>query len=194
MSDSLKGKLVILFIFGLALVAVVAALWYRYEQTRRTLGYWGPENAALLKSSAEAELIELAPPNAPIDAQSETLEVDGQRRRIVRRVDITRARGLVNVRNALTLDASYGWDTAATNCHSDWDYALRLTDGPQEVVLLLDMQCGQVRPLDGSKAAHIDPILDGLREFFSEQFPPAEPQASPDAPAKSPAVGEQGRS
>jgi hypothetical protein len=100
---------------GLALFAV----WFQWGQTRRCLAFFGPEAARRIQSAPRAELW--------------SLEADGASVRASRRLDVSRAPGLVHLRRGLIEDVNYRWaaDDARTalplpaEC---WDEAIAFFD------------------------------------------------------------------
>ena len=166
-----NGKLVIVVIFGLALAAAVFAMWHRYSQTRRALDFWGSETAELVTRAPRVELLRLAPGTAESGADGgESLVVQGIALRVLDRRDVTAARGILNVRYALTIDRNYDWQPATADCRVQWDYALRFVDGPRHTTLVFSHNCRLAARADRAGEVAIDPIVDALWTFFEEQW------------------------
>jgi hypothetical protein len=167
----LQGKLVVVMIFLVATLAAVFAIWYRYSQTYRAVQFWGAPTAKLIARAPEAEVLWLGPFEA--DSVGETLEVDGHRVSVLARQDASDvhvARGILNVRNALGVNASFDWE-ALDKCSPTWQYAIRLADGTNDVTLLLSLDCPRARRLDRPGEVSVAPIAESLRGFFEERFP-----------------------
>ena len=172
-SKPIRGKLTILFIFGLAAVAAGAAQWFSYQQTHRTQQLWGTPAAVLIARAPRIEALRLGSKAA--GEPPETIQVDGARLFVLARKDTSdkdKAPGISNVRHALRMDASFDWDVAPSDCQPLWDYALRFADDEGQVTLLFALNCRLVRQLEnGQQATLIESTTEGLKEFFGEQFP-----------------------
>jgi hypothetical protein len=71
------------------------AVWFQWGQTRRCLGFFGPEITRQIQSAAGVELWWLEPGSAGP--------------RVIRRQDVSRAAGLVHLRRGLIEDRNYVW-------------------------------------------------------------------------------------
>lgn len=74
------------------------AVWFQWGQTRRCLGFFGPEITRQIQSAAGVELWWLEPGSAGP--------------RVIRRQDVSRAAGLVHLRRGLIEDRNYVWPEA----------------------------------------------------------------------------------
>lgn len=91
------------------------AVWFQWQQTRRCLGFYGPEVAAAISLAPRVELWELEP------AGSAT------RFRVVRRTDASRAAGLVHLRRGLVEDGNFNWSPPTPGdrpAAADWRIAI----------------------------------------------------------------------
>src|SRR5688572_24632283 len=59
-SSSLGGKVVVLGIFGVALIAAAAGLAYKYFASRQPLEMWGPAGIQVIQSAQQVELLTLS--------------------------------------------------------------------------------------------------------------------------------------
>ena len=172
-SNPIRGKLTILFIFGLAAVAVGAAQWFSYQQTHRAQQLWDTSAAVLIARAPRVETLRLGSEWA--GSPPETIQVDGVNVFVLAWKDTSdkdKAPGISNVRHALRMDASYDWDAAPADCQPIWDYAMRFSDEEGQVTLLFALDCRLVRQLEnGGQAVLIESTTEGLKEFFGEQFP-----------------------
>ena len=93
------------------------------------------------------------------------------------RREITRSRGLVNIRYALLDRGTYDWDAAdwdaAGDCTPQWAYALEFREADATTVLALAFNCPRITP-DGKSSASIAPSSAAILRFVEEQFPVAE--------------------
>ncbi|GIW95596.1 MAG: hypothetical protein KatS3mg110_3637 [Pirellulaceae bacterium] len=114
------GKWVVGFLLTLGLVAGVVAWWFRYQQTRRSLDYWGSEAASVIQRADSIELQHLVAADAlptagaaTANASADFSELFGRRFVVAFRRDVTRAAGILHVRDALLSDESFLWDKTA---------------------------------------------------------------------------------
>ncbi len=100
---------------------------------------------------------------------SATLLVDDRRWAVLRRIDLTDAPGLLHLRQALIVDASFAWAAQPTASAADpqWQFALEAQDEQRQVVALLDLEREWIRKLDGGPTVKLT-ISEGLRTFFKE--------------------------
>jgi hypothetical protein len=117
-------------VVGVVLLAATLggfAVWFQWGQTRRCLGFFGPETTRQIQSAAGVELWFLEPGSAGPVA--------------VRRQDVSRAAGLVHLRRGLIEDGNYRWpdEDGPAPARRDrlppaaWDVALAFfTDGVAE--------------------------------------------------------------
>jgi hypothetical protein len=85
-------------VVGVLLVAAALgafAVWFQWGQTRRCLGFFGPEITRQIQSAAGVELW--------------WLEAGSAGPRVIRRQDVSRAAGLVHLRRGLIEDRNYAW-------------------------------------------------------------------------------------
>jgi len=71
------------------------AVWFQWGQTRRCLGFFGPEITRQIQAAAGVELW--------------WLEAGSAGPRLIRRQDVSRAAGLVHLRRGLIEDRNYAW-------------------------------------------------------------------------------------
>jgi hypothetical protein len=146
-----SGKLVILAILAVAVVAAGTSWWFRYKATRRAAEFWGAEGSQLIR-----------------DAPVVLLGRRGQT------ADISQARGLTHLRNALLEDRSFNWDsTTFGKMDNDWAWALTFHDAASNKTLTIavfnDFRC--IAPFEmneGVRPISCEPIAAGLREMFAE--------------------------
>jgi hypothetical protein len=128
-----RGTIVVFGFLLLAAALGAFAVWFQWEQTRRCLGFFGPEVAAAIQSSPTVEIWHL--------------DSDGSG--IWRTVaqDVSRAPGLVHLRRGLIEDVNYTWSDPDRREPGDrrlplknWDVALVFSgSGGSPVVLALDV-------------------------------------------------------
>jgi hypothetical protein len=129
------------------------------------------------------------------------VEFAGVSTKITRTKDVSKARGMSNLRQALVIDATFDWKTAptaseATESEPHWQYALEFNDGLNWATVLFDFESHEVALTGGKKTARLDATASAeFKTFFDEQFsdePGADkgPSESSDTPAVEPAAKE----
>ena len=165
-----RGKLAVLTMFAVAILAAGLAWSFNYYRGARTLEFYGRGAALLVRTAPQVELLELAwvddeelaRPNA------ELLDVDGQRLQVVRRRDISQAKGLVHARTSLLADSSYRWDAAPCDYEPTIAYAVRFSD-LTPATLAFDFHCQQVWHVEHDQAATLVPKVSGGWQKFLEK-------------------------
>ena len=152
-----RGKLVIVFIFGLSTAMGVYAWWFHYQQGKRCLQLWGSETATRIRFAPRVEAMVLG--DADPSADAGTLTIGGRSVAIRQRARIEEVPGLLHARYALLEDASFQWDAALADQPATWQYAMRFEDDDGAVVLLFDPAAGWVRDLDSGREGRLRPKL-----------------------------------
>lgn len=184
-----RDRIVIFLILSLALCATLFAAWFRWSQGYRALEYLGTDVSQQIRFSENVELVWLESPiftgmpgrpNAPQAANSaaqDTMFIDGVKWLVVKRANISDARGLVHARQSLIQDATYRWNDEAWGPDSSWTHAVIYSskDQGEPITLLFDLALnteGYVRALDGTEKKRLT-IPQGFRTFFAEQGEPS---------------------
>lgn len=166
----IQGKLVILFIFGVALAAGVFSVGFKVLRDRRVIDLWGVEAARLINADADdVHLLVLDNTFADDDA-SDNIVIDDMPREIVREVDITTSPGLIHARHSFVEDPSFAWNRQRDDFPPRWEYALRFRQEAKVATLLIDTNCQRARLLETGAEASIAPIYKGLMEFIEENL------------------------
>lgn len=124
------GKSFVLTMLALALAMSSGAWWYHYRASRQAAQFWGPDAIQVLIGKGEVVLAELGEPRGDGESPAGAEAVAG--RAVVNEHVLTDAPGLIHLRHALTLDASFDWTRRRREPlagSGDWGYALRLADG-----------------------------------------------------------------
>jgi hypothetical protein len=160
------GTLLVAGIFVVALLAAGASWWFRFAATHRAVQFWGPEAAGLIRDAPVVELIVRA---------DDTLLITDNR-------DISHARGLVHLRNALLEDHSFAWPPRDDVPDANWEWALAFSDPSRAAKVMIrfssDCRLASRVVLDpgpstgaddqSARAISCEPIADGLRTFLAE--------------------------
>jgi hypothetical protein len=150
-----SGKLVIIGILALALMAAGAGWLYRYSATNKAAQFWGPSAAQRIRDAPIVELSFYAGDDLTSDAR-----------------DVSKARGLTHLRYALLEDRSFVWPARPVVREPRWYWALGFRNEKRRdtVLLLFQEDCREVAMHDSTIGEVIScaPISAGLREVFEE--------------------------
>jgi hypothetical protein len=143
------GTRLVVGLLALATALAIFAVWFQWRQTRRCLTFYGAEQARRIQSSPRVELWSLA--NGSGDGREPPDGSDGKAHcgsperldlRPSRRLDVSRAKGLVHLRRGLVEDANFAWKAIDSGTWDGcWDVALAFFDtesaaAPECVVLV----------------------------------------------------------
>ncbi len=108
------GTALVVGLLALAVALALFAVWFQWNQTRRCLGFYGPEAARSIQGATRVELWRLA-----VDPATGRLVAADRR-------DVSQAPGLVHLRRGLVEDANFAWPAPDGNRRpsGDWDHAL----------------------------------------------------------------------
>lgn len=159
-------------ILAVALTGAAISWYFRYKATHRAAEFWGPKAARLIRDATHIELFKLAP-STRTDTSDTTLKLRGEIYAIVAPAEVSAARGMTHLRNALLEDVSFdafGLGSEQVPPHY-WRWVLYFrdnTDG-QSVSVLFSDDCSRATLKNGNGAtADCEPIAKGLREMFDE--------------------------
>lgn len=136
----ISGRIIIAIVLILAVAMSGGAWLYQYSYSRHAAAFWGAPAARLLVKSPELALLELSPADGDLDDDPTKKDlVAGQP--IVAEHDLSTKPGLIHLRHVFTQDSNFDWAAQrrepAAGSH-DWGYALRFTEGDQQLFVLLD--------------------------------------------------------
>lgn len=160
-----SGKTLILGVLVLALAMAAAAWWFRYSQTHRAVELWGPQAAVLIRDA----------PRVTLRSDAASKDAEGAAETDVAR-DISQAKGLTHLRNALLEDNSYDW-TAKGPADTNWSQSLvfERSEGAEPRIVILfspDFKWaanGSASDPAKSAVATSGEFAAGLAKFFAEQ-------------------------
>ena len=146
------GRLFILFILLLSIAMGAFAIWFKYQEGRQCLVFWGSDNAGLIRHAPTVELQVLRPDVSSRDLQ-EAVESGSQPLPVKERYNISNLPGLVHARHMLIEDQSYLWDESAGTEAPGWSFAICFREGEKEILLAFDSRrrlaqlVGSTRPI-----------------------------------------------
>jgi hypothetical protein len=167
-SSSLGGKIVVLGIFGVALLAATSGLVYKYFASQQPLELWGAEGVQVIQGAQQVELLTLS--TADQNVAGPTLQFGEQSLRVVASKDISKAPGLIHHRHFLTERVSYESPPAAANQTRGWTHAVKFEDGKREVVVLFDLADRRLGNLSTGREVQVIPqIAENWQRFLERQ-------------------------
>jgi hypothetical protein len=178
-----SGKLVIIGILTLAIVAAGGSWMFRYNATHHAASFWG-SNAWLIRDGENIELLELRRSKGTSDGATEnTINYRNARYEIVTRYEVSKAPGMAHLRNAMLEDLSFIWPAERPERDPDWRWVLEFRQEKEgcDVFFTEDCELTSGTNFNGSKCgvASCAPIAAGLREMFAEFASDAAPSTSP---------------
>jgi hypothetical protein len=151
-SSGHQGKYAVIAILGVAIFAAAFGWYWNVSRGRKTLSFFGPEAARLIRSAPIVEIV--VPESKPGTKQGG--------------IDISRAPGLLNARSSLLDDASYEWETPPADDSMSGHVQLRFALPPSEARLRLDFDARTVCILPGGqKATLVKKTAEGWRTFIA---------------------------
>lgn len=172
-----RGKLAVLAIFMLALAMAAFAWWWNQASSRRALAFYGGDAAHLIRTAPQVEILVLYAPSLRAEAGEDAIQFGGLSRRVLRRIDISKAPGLLNARTSLLTDASYVG--AASENGEDVARVIRFVDGKGETLIGLDDPVKHAVLPDARRLQMAEKTARGWQSFLDRQV-----QAMPLAPAR----------
>jgi hypothetical protein len=142
-----RGKIAVLTIFVLAVSWGLFGVWWRIAETR--LG------AALVARAPKAELLRLEKDGDGSNDRSESISVERHKLVTISLGNIMGTPGLLNARHSLTVDESFEWTPAQSDCTPAWQWAIRFSRGDESVTAVFDSECGQIHLLESGKTAQL---------------------------------------
>jgi hypothetical protein len=165
-----SGTKLVVALASLALALGVTSWWYRYESAHRATQFWGSAVAELIVESGPVEAFTLQPAGEGEPPAEDLLPQLGGEYAVVARLDLTKARGTVHLRHALTSDSNYVWNQAAAT-PATWRWALRFHDAERQVLVLFTADLATLgKSATGSpsvEAISCEPMAETLRQYFA---------------------------
>lgn len=165
-----SGKLVIIVIFGTALVGGVATLWFQFDARRHSREFWGSDTAVLINRAPKVELLRLSRAKES-DEDDEQLTIEGVNYDVTERKEIGKARGFLHVRDALIRDTGFAWEKKRGDCQPNWEYVFRFVEHDKIEDIAFDLHCERVRLVSGGQEACISPMVQGIKDLIDRELP-----------------------
>jgi hypothetical protein len=162
------GKLAILAMFALGILAAVLSLLYLRQLGQRAQQFWGTPAARRILHAPRVEALLLEPTQG--QATPPRLQFDGRSYHVLARADASQARGLLNIRRGLLTDASYQWEEPIRRQEVTWQYALVFQQEGSTATLLFSFDPPRAGLAGSQEQVSIAPVAPGLKRFFEDQF------------------------
>lgn len=171
---SASTRLILLAFLLFAVLSATGGIVYQWNRSARPLEFYGTEGAHRIRKAPTVHIVRLErfvedSAAAPAELTEDVLTLEGQTWRMTDRREITRARGLVNIRYALLDRGTYDWDAANDGAPS-WAYALEFVEPAGTTRLALSFENPRVTA-DGQRVVSIAPSAGPIQAFIDEQFP-----------------------
>jgi hypothetical protein len=164
-----RGKLAVLTMLGLAVLAATFAWWWNLQRGHLALAFFGSQGAGLVGHAPTVELIAIQP--AKSEDRGEHLLIGSEPFSVVSRHDVSRAKGLIHARTALLDDASYEWQSPTADLAPGL-FIVRFAQGRAESLLAIDCQGRQLYRCDTGAPVRLNPkIATGWQKFFERNVP-----------------------
>jgi hypothetical protein len=152
-----RGKIAVLSMLALAVAAAAFAWAWNARRGARCLAFYGSEAAALIRTAPLVEILEIDPAASGVA--------------VTRRIDISRAPGLLNARAALLDDASFDWNSPPAATAAGSTRLVRFAAGQREVLLALHPDKRALEVVPDGKLATLDPKTSAGWKQFLERYP-----------------------
>jgi hypothetical protein len=167
-STSMGGKIVVIGIFVVALLAASSGLLYKYFASQQPLEMWGAEGVQVIQKAQQVELVTLS--TADQNIEGPTLQFGEQSIRVVSSKDISKAPGLIHHRHFLTERVSYESKPAEAQEMRHWTHAVKFQDGQREVIVLFDLAGRRLANLQTGREVQVIPkIAENWQRFLDRQ-------------------------
>jgi len=145
-----RGSWLVAGLLLLGLTAAITGIWFQWQQTRRCLAFYGPAAARRIAASPAVELMLVQPGGQPGQLVAQ------------KRIDVSKAAGLVHLRRGLVEDANFNWQAGGGLVperlpSESWDVALVFSEPLGSTTLGIDFD-----PAGGSLAVVGQPGRIGL--------------------------------
>ncbi len=178
-----QGKIIVGIAVALGIAAGLAGYWWNYGVSRRAMEFWGQENARLVRLAPKVEYLELQLIEDDLTITPESIRplLATYSYAIRKTADLSQARGLIHLRNAILSDDQYRWDIFEDQLLQEKVQALRFTDEAGKVVTIYFSIPPAVAFLDTNKQNEnivLGPLAKSLEQFLARELPRTEKDAA----------------
>ena len=181
---TISGKVVIVTIGLVAILAAGFSWWFRYSSTVRAAKFWGPVGVELIRNpGSSVQLIHVQPMGDTGHEHNsgggfaDHYHTLGGVVEVVDRRDVTRAHGLVHLRNELLMDRSFH-EELSKSAADDWRTGLEFRDaaGSAPLVVFFSADCRRMMRIPAGQGADFattsSEFAEGLNVVFTEWSKP----------------------
>ena len=164
MKQSTQGKLVIVTIFGVAILMSVYAWWHNIHTGDQVIDFFGIETATRLRHADKIELLILD--NSESEKSTRDSTIGNLPTKSVR--DISSSPGLIHMRHIFIQDHTYEWEEDIPAVVSDWAFALRFTDSVGQTTLMFAPSEYVVEHVESGNLIIMSQLMDNLIRYLAE--------------------------
>ena len=166
-----SGKLVVLFILGIAIAMASFAWWWNHQQGRKAIEFWGAD-VREINDAETVKLIKLVPVLNDESTTPDASEFSSLGLKAGEAKDIGGVHGLLHARHSFLEDASYRWSDTPPLKGTPWQYAIVFQGEFHRTTALLDLSGGSVGSWEKKRAVRLSPkTAAGWKEFIGRYFP-----------------------
>jgi hypothetical protein len=159
------GRIVILGMVVIALLAALYAQWHLYFDSRRALEYYGADASTLVQQSDHLDLLYLAPVTPELQARRlAEITILDETYVVTKMANIDKAPGVIHARTALLSDSNYDWISTA-NGSPNWVYAFQFRKNKSTAIVAFSPGSSQAILVGGKNAISIAPIAPAIERF-----------------------------
>jgi hypothetical protein len=181
------GKLAVVAMIAVALVAATFAWWWNFNRGRKALAFFGPQAAHLIRTSPKVEILVVGGPDSAggPDSTDDKVRLTNIEFSVFRRIDISKAAGLIHARTSLLADSSYAGEPGMSLWGS-FTEVVRFADADGEVYVAITEPDGSIQIVSEVRSMPlIEKTADGWRQFIARNVAAARTKAAtPPGPAR----------
>ncbi len=162
-----RGKYAVVAMLTVGLVFASFGWWWNLQRSKRTLEFWGPEAAQIIRQGPKVTALRLTD-----DATSSiVLDVTKLPNSLVsEQKEISTVPGLLHARNSLLDDASFAWETPPPN-EPRWTHALQFENAQQlRVTILFDLEQSCLRFVESPSDRNVLPFVPKSKQAWRTAF------------------------
>ncbi|MBL8829945.1 MAG: hypothetical protein JNM18_23400 [Planctomycetaceae bacterium] len=164
-----SAKPAMIVVFALAVIGALGGWFYSAGLQRRPIQFWGSDRAALILQAPIVESLTLTPAGtAAEEGKFESLQIGEQSWVVTNVKDISRFKGLKNVRSALINDYSFDWNAKVDVAVTQWTHGLRFRDESRQITTIFDPERAAAFSPQTSQTHSIAPAMVGIARFLKD--------------------------
>lgn len=168
----MRGKIAIIVMLGVAVVAAGFAWYQNYHRSVRARAFWG-EKAATIRFAKKVEAFHIKLPDDPQHRTNLHPEQGGPYPYAEGLTDISNAPGLLNARTSLMSDGAFDWSVErfTPKPSGEWKLGVRFIDDDETVTLLFSDQSDLMLVGERGQAVKLDSkTAGGWRSYLTKSL------------------------